>query len=358
MERLGLLVVGVLGVAVIAIVTVVASSSSDSSDGDAVDEAMEVLPADAESILFTDLAGARERLGYGDLTSESSQSQFESYIKDSMESPWALSTLGQYFQVMDEWGWSFVDVEWEALLMGEDSNATALKFHDDLDMGVVEASFEDKGYERSDVQGFPAYALNLSETDSAEVIAPLLNVVVLPDQHLLLTGPDAESLIDTVTGDADPLADSDVASDLVASLDAPEFLTLSAGESSCVDPAEALGESGTPEAQEALASDLADLRDPEGHVAAITIGDDGPVARVVVGYGDSETAEADAESRQELLDNGASIATGEPYAELLGAEVDSDGDLIRYELTTDKARLSLSQMVQRRDVPWAFCSAG
>jgi hypothetical protein len=51
-----------------------------------VDDALAVMPADAELVMFTDAAAARERLGYGDLTSESSQGEVDEFITASLDS--------------------------------------------------------------------------------------------------------------------------------------------------------------------------------------------------------------------------------------------------------------------------------
>ena len=131
--------------------------------------------------------------------------------------------------------------------MSEDVSATAFKLRDDIDMDAVQAEFADGGYEESDVDGYPAYSLDISDLSVDEYPIPsLLNVIVIPDEQLLLTGPHAEVLIGPATDDADSLADSDLADDLVGEVENPEYLQLSLGDSSCVDAMEALVRTARP----------------------------------------------------------------------------------------------------------------
>jgi hypothetical protein len=357
MERLGTIVVGVLMVTVVTIIAIVATGSGSSAEP--VDDAMGVIPADAETVIFSDLARERERLGFGDLTSESSESEFDDYLSAAVDEPWVGSALGSYAVPMREWGWSFVDVEWEASYYTDENYATAYRLRDDLDPGVVESSFADRGYERSEVAGYPAFSLDLDDAAEDEPPIPeLFEVVLLPDQHLLLAGPDAELLVDTATGDAESVADSGAAAELVGAVDAPEYLALSMD---CVDPMRLMGRLPSPEAVEALESSLAetpgssDLRRPVGHLAAVTSATDEPAAEAVVAYADSADAEADVEPRQAFLDDAASPINNVPYAELLDPAAEGDGAFVRYDFAEDDALGMLPQMIQTFDLPWAYC---
>jgi hypothetical protein len=340
-RRLGMLIVAVVVViaAVVAAVVVVTLFVWPSSSDDSVDDALAVMPADATTITFTDAAAGRERLGYGDLTSESPADEIEEFVSDSIDVPWSTSSLGANYVKMEGWSWNFLDVEWEVTNRSDEVFASAYKLRDDLDMDAVLEEFADLGYEESDVDGYPA----------------------IPDEHLLLAGPDAEALIDPATGESDSLADSDLAGDLVGEVEHPEYLQVSVGESSCVDAMAALGAGSTPESMEELAVTLAetpgyeDLQPITGHVAGIAAPDGEPVARAAVAYTDDDSAAADVDLRGEFVAEGSSVVTGQPYSELVSADVESDGPMVTYDLGGGDTTLRLPQMLQTNDLPWAVC---
>lgn len=360
MRRLSLLVVA--SVVVVAAVVVIAILVWPSSSDDPVDHALAVMPADATTMTFTDAAATRQRLGHDDLTSESSSDEIEIFLSDSIDVPWGTSSLGAYYVQMDGWSWNFLDVEWEAAHVSEDVSATAFKLRDDIDMDAVQAEFADRGYEESDVDGYPAYSLDLSDLSADEApIVSLLNVIVIPDEQLLLTGPDAEALIDPATGETDSLVDSELAGDLVGEVESPEYLQLSLGASSCVEALAALGTGSTPESMEELAGALAetpgygDLQPIAGHVAGIAVPDGEPVAQAAAAYADDDSAAADVGPREEFVADGMSVVTGQPYSELVSAEVESDGSMVTYDLGGGDTTLQLPRMLQSRDLPWAVC---
>jgi hypothetical protein len=363
-RRLSLLIVAMVVAVVVAVVAavVVAVLVWPSSSDDPVDDALAVMPADATTITFTDAAAARERLCYGDLTSESPEDEVDALVADSAEVPWSTSSLGTYYVAMEGWSWNFLDVEWEAANVSEDVSATAYKLRDDIDMDAVQAEFADRGYEESDVDGYPAYSLDVSDVSADEAaIVTLLNVIVIPDEQLLLTGPDAEALIDPATGEADSLADSELADDLVGEVENPEYVQLSLGDSSCVDTMAALGEGSTPESMEELAGALAetpgykDLKPITGHVAGVAVPDGEPVARAAAAYPDDDSAAADVDPREAIMAEGSSVVSGQPYSEVVSADVESDGSIVTYDLGGGDTVLRLPQMVQTNDLPWAVC---
>lgn len=343
MRRLILPVVAACAVVAGVLVAAVVWPESDSG----VDDALAVMPADAEIVTFTNTAAAHERLGYGDLTSESSDSDVDDFINASLKTaPWGASSLGASFALMEGWEWNWADVEWEAEYHSGDAYATAYKLRDDLDMNTVRSSFAENGYEDSEVDGQPAYSLDVQTVSGDQVVPELLNVVLMPDDHLLLAGPDAESLLAVATGDADALSGSDVAADLVDAVDDPEFLVLVAGESSCVRTQGPVG------MDRAIPDDLQAIT---GYVAAATQSDGDLTAQVVSSYADEDAAAADVGPRTELLESGKSFVTNQPYSELFSGDVEGDGATVRYDFAGSDTATRLPQVVQSSDVPWAFC---
>jgi len=99
-RRLSLLIVAL--VVVIAAVVVVAILVWPSSTDDPIDDALAVMPADTTTMTFTDAAATRERLGYGNLNSESPADEVEPFVSDAIDVPWSTSSLGAYYVQMDD----------------------------------------------------------------------------------------------------------------------------------------------------------------------------------------------------------------------------------------------------------------
>src|SRR5690606_10136988 len=103
---------------------------------------------------------------------------------------------------------------------------------------------------------------------------------------------------------------------LAASVEEPEFLALG---TRCIDPRDMLGKEPPPEALERFESTLrdipgyTDLQPSVAHVGAIESVSGVPIAAVAVAYADSETAAADVEPRQALLDLARSPLYGKQY---------------------------------------------
>jgi hypothetical protein len=341
-----LVIAAVLGVvAAVAVVALVVWPSSSGS----VDDALDVVPADADLVTFTDVAAARDRLGYGDLTSESSESEQEDYISEAIDgAPWAYTSLDSSWWQMEDWDWGHTDIEWEIAYQNDDANASAFKLRDDLDMDLVTGTFGELGYESSEIGGNPAYSLDVEDVPSdEEPVVPLLNVVVLPEDHLLLTGPDAESLLDPATGDAESLADAEPVADVTDALGDPEFAHLAMGETSCIDALDGAEEEPP---------GYSDFHEITAHGTAVTVVDDQPVGRAAAGYADAEAATADVDPRAAFIEDGTAPTTDEPYSELFTAGVESDGSVVRYELDGDDVAQIVLPMVQRQELPWAYCA--
>ena len=117
-------------------------------------------------------------------------------------------------------------------------------------------------------------------------------------------------------GDQESLADSGDVDAVTGSLGDAEFLSLSTGDGVRCAPAQV-------RPADLEGSGLDALETPEQVAFAIT--GEGSVAASVTdtfAFADAETAEADAEARQTYLDEGTSLKTREPIADLLdGVEV-------------------------------------
>lgn len=324
-------------------------------------EAMRYLPADAASVDFYDSAPSRERLGFPDLSSDSSDDNIAEYLGKAGEKRWATSSLASSYPAMSGWSWNFADVEWEANYYGDDASAVIFKLRDDLDMATVVDSFANHDYKRTEDGEFPEFSADLAAQGN-DAVAVLLHAIIVPDEQLLLAGPSPETLLDTVRGDADSLAASDVVSELLGPPQSPEFVALAVGESSCISAADLLGDRTSREQRRAVDEKLKEsdgyggLHPINGHAAAISTIDDKPTAQAMVAYDDADAAAADAGPRGEFVKNGTSPVNGEPYALRLKPEVATDGALLSFTFNGDDAVARLPSMVRAQDQPWAMCA--
>ncbi|TNM37315.1 hypothetical protein FHP29_15845 [Nocardioides albidus] len=167
-----------------------------------LEEALEYLPADATTLSFVDRAAVTERVGDG-------------------EPETAYGTeLARWSAVMDDAAFDDADVEWEAVTSG-DGLSRVWKMSDDLDFDAVAADLEDAGFERSGSSDRPAFTADLADADETGLIggrypaAPLLTLVLLPDEELIVSGSEVDALLDVVADDTDSLADAGSFGDLV-----------------------------------------------------------------------------------------------------------------------------------------------
>lgn len=287
-----------------------------------LEEALEYLPADTESVSFVDRVKAAERLGVEDVDADSSEEELEEYV-DAMSAAGVQTSLARWVDVMaEDAAFSDFDVEWEAWAATSDEGARLLKMSDELDLAEVGDDLVDAGYDESgsgDVREFTASTDDIDELNYVigdRYPADMLEVAVVPDEHLMVIG-GWDEVIDAVADDDDSMADDGGFEDLLDEaddVDALEFAALRTGEATCRgateerrfgDPFDALGR-------------------PESS-AFFDAGPDEP-RRAVLLFESDEEASADAELREE---------TTELYDDLFGGTgdyvVDHDGELVTVE---------------------------
>ncbi len=308
-----------------------------------------MIPSGTTRVTFTDQAAAKARWGSQAVNSSTDQdsAEFAAYLKKAMQSP-VIGNLGPYLRTMTDWGWNGLDVDWEVTVPSQTgAPVTVFKLRDDLDMASVTAGLDARG-ERSGPDSRPTYRLG---TDKIDGIVSLMNVTVLPDRHLLIAGAEPADVVAAI-GRAQP---DSILSGLAAAVGGAEYLTIAVGEQACVPAAAVIGGRATTTAASAAAGQFSGLK-PVTAVAVASTGDS--TGTVVAEYADPATAAADQQARTALLEDGTSVLTQQPYAELLGPATLAPSDsALRYEFAALPTANRLAQMTQRRDEPWAFCPA-
>lgn len=311
-----------------------------------IQEALEYLPDDATSVVFVDEAAIAERLEVDDLETGASEDDINRWIEASKEEAYG-SELRNWTAVMQDAAFSEFDVEWEATATSEDDLVRVTKLHADVDFEAIADDLEDAGYERSKKGDAETFTADLSSADATTGLiggrypSVLLNVALVPDEHLIVTGDIAEGL-DVVGEDKDSLADSgrfDDVLDQAPSQDDLEFATMA------FDPpcGAALGGRVTPEQAEQALGNLGHPRNI-GYFAAAD-----ERLKVVRLFRDEEAATDDETGLVTHLDGPAKAAG-------LDVELDTevDGSTVVVEADFDD-RQPITQAWTRGEGPFA-CS--
>ena len=255
-RRVVLLLVGAVAVLAVAMVVVLLTRGDDADtaprrvaepsptlpvpdelpDGSAVEQALTVVPLDADVVTVTDWDAIRARFGVPDLTSADLMSDRTAFWAQAEQEAVLLTDgllLADNSELMLDHGFTQDDVDWEVRWTGPDGAGYALRMRPDLDMAAV---------------------LNAVDAQVGE----LAGATVDADQHLV-----TEGTIDGLVWASDPM--------LVDLAEAPEETTyLHRG---CLPFNEALGPDASFEDQDALLAEHAITDLDVLDAFAITYGD-------------------------------------------------------------------------------------
>jgi hypothetical protein len=307
-------------------------------------DALEVVPASADRVTFVDRVAIAERFEVDDVEPGASEDEIDHYLETGREFPYGTS-LVTYLTVMQDAPFSDLDVEWEVTIgEGDEGFAQVWKMRDDLDLDVVGDELVDLGFEEQDADGDSrSLSVDLAQIAPAEpYLVALREVTLVPDEHLMIAGPDADGVQEVVKDDADSAVDSDRFEDLVDGTDDIEVADLARGEAACSSPERPL----TPEQLEA--SGLEELGTPEER-GYFVHGEDGET-RAVLRFDDEDAAGDDAQAREAFLDEGTSPISGVPYSEFGDWAVEADGDRVRIDIDYDEPEI-IPAVIGRGDYP-------
>ena len=284
-----------------------------------VEKALEYLPAGTTSVTFVDRAKAGEDFG---------------------------TALTVWDRAMDEAAFSDDDVEWEATGTGKGGLARVWRMSRDLDFDEVAKDLLDAGYERSGPDDRPVFHAGLDQADPNGLVggrypAQLLDIALVPDESVILTGGDAEAAAKASTDDADSLADEGAFGDLLDRAEDQDDLAYAAVST---EPLCGAGARTTPAQAEEL---YGDLGTPDG--MALFVRPDQPVR--VVRLFDGDGAEQDEKALTTYLADSAT-RTGLD----VDLDVSRDGDVVEAEAPW-AARQQLVAAWARGEGPFA-CAAG
>ncbi len=259
---------------------------------------------------------------------------------DVQELPYFTELDSSLVQMLETAPFSAQDVDWEvSAYEGDDGFGRVWRMNDDLDLDDVADELVDAGFEEVSGEG-RSLTIDLQEiaTDERYLIS-MQTVTLLPDDHLIVTGPLADDVLDVIADDADSAVDDDTFEDLVDSTDDVEVAQMARDDKACQEV-----DRLSPEQLEA--SGIDELGHPE-ETGFFVHGDEGDVRSVLL-FDDEDAAEEDAEAREEFLADGSSPVSGVPYEEFADWEIDTDGEQERIDLDYDEPEV-VSAVIARGD---------
>lgn len=300
-------------------------------DSSTLDDALEVVPGTVDQVTFFDRAAAVERLDLEVLDSDPSDEELDAYIDGTQELPYFTELDRSLIQMLETAPFSAQDVEWEVVGYEDDGFGRVWRMNDDLDLDDVADELVDSGFEEESGEG---RTLSIDLKDIApedQYLIAMQAITLLPDEHLIVTGPLADDVLDVIEDDADSAVDDGTFEDLADSTDDVEVADLTRDDRACV---------------EVEATDSAGLRRPEG-TGFFVHGDEGEVRQVLL-FEDGDAAEEDADAREKYLSEESSPVSGVPYTEFAEWEIDTDGEKEQIDLDYDEPRV-VAAVLQRRD---------
>jgi hypothetical protein len=308
-----------------------------------LDDALEVVPGSVTEVTFFDREAVAERFELDDVDGDSSEAEITEYVEKAQEFPFGTELDTYLFQMLEDASFSALDIDWEVTgYEGDDGFGRVWKMRDGLDLDEVADDLVDAGYEREQSGDTTTLTIGLDEIDQGEngYFVTMLTVALVPDEHLIVTGPLAVDVLDVVADDADSAVDTEAFEDLVDSTDDAEVAVLARDDAAC-----SLG-TGRPASEQAEAIELDALGHPE-QTGFFVHGNEGD-ARSVLAFDDEEAAEEDAQAREDFLADGTSRVSGVPSSEFGDWEIEADGDQVRIDIEYDDPR-SIPAVISRRD---------
>jgi hypothetical protein len=214
------------------------------SPGSTYHQAMGTLPKGTLRATYTDWASVRDTARGTSLGAGSSRRQVQAFLNRAYEQDLTATSAiaDSTFALMSRFGFSPLDARWEALGQAREGQVDVLRLDDDVDLGGVERALRTLGYTApaggADDGGTWVGGADLVASIDPDLTPVQQNVVVLPDQHLVLMSDNAAYAAvaaKTARGDAASVLDVAGVPALVDIADQPATAVLWASTFACED---------------------------------------------------------------------------------------------------------------------------
>jgi hypothetical protein len=277
----------------------------------AYEQALEVLPRSTLRTTYTDWAEVRRQAKGTSLDAGSSASKVDAFLSRAYDLDLTSgSGVDDSTRVLARrFGFSPLDAQWEALGQSRQGQVDVMRVDDDVDLDGVERALRRLGYAApstgSGKGGTWAGSPELVSRIDPDLTPVEQNVVVLPDEHLVLMSDSATYVTEAATvarGKAAPLLDENGVSSLAGKAKQPVAAVQWTGTFACEDLTMGNASEEDQRAGRRLVADAGGIAPLEGLVMAQQ-----PDRRLVVGlhFESSDQASANLQPRVDLASDDA-----------------------------------------------------
>jgi hypothetical protein len=307
--------------------------------GTPLQEAMELVPADATRFSWTDWDGVRRELD-ADVDAGSSAEDVDAFLAEAFGADLSsMSALGTSAGVMqEELGFSPATVSWELLAQSGAGAVEVLKVGDDVDLDAVAERLAELGWTEPDEEdgvwlGGPDVLAGVGSRLTPE----LQHVALLADEGLVLTSDQAPFLEQVLEGDDAP----DDLVDLAGSLDEPLAAAVYDGAYACEHLAMSQADDDARAEADQLVAEAGEVHPLTGFAMGVLPGGD---VRAVMQVEDAGDAEGDAEARARLAAGPAPGQGGECTVRFSVERAGSEGREVVLDLSPAEGSYVLSDL--------------
>lgn len=339
-------------------------TAATGGDPRALAEAVAFAPLGASAILFTDWAAMRAFHGLEGVTSASPLDvRMDAFMTLSTEEgPFAGFGIAHLARHAEAWGWDTADVDWEASYVVDGPPVAVVRLRDDIDLDPIVAHYDERGFS---VESYGDATIRSHEMDlGADWITSsdfgVLNTAFLDDGRTLVLSSSVDGVKAALDARHVQSFRAAPASLVADALGAPLSAAIDVGIGSCAayDPRLAEGPDG-PNAP--VLDEAGILLDWEAMgVGTSRTADGEPAGRFAFAYGDAKDAMADLAGRALVTQQGYSLRTQRPLAEVVLTldTFDVDGNVLTLEVTpAEGGGRRLQQAFLARDLAFATCSS-
>ena len=257
--------------------------------------AMELVPADATRLSWTDGEGVRRELG-ADVDADSSAGQVDAFLADAFAADLSsMSALGTSAGVMQEQlGFSPATVSWELLAQSGSGAVEVLGVDDTVDLDAVADRLADRGWtEPEEADGVWVGGPDVLAGTGSMLTPELQHVALLADEGLVLTSDQAPYLEAVLEDDDGP---EDLA-ELAGALEEPLTAAVYDGAYACEHLAMSQADDDAQAEADQLVAAAGEVHPLTGFAMGVLPGGD---VRAVMQVEDPDDAPGDAEARARL----------------------------------------------------------
>ena len=333
-----------LGLAVLVAVAVVAGLLWwRGSDETRLARAVDLAPAGAERLSWTDWSAVRRQVGadLGDSPDGESVAAFlDEAFADDLTSTSAL--VGSSRTMQDELGFSPGTLDWELFAQSPEGAVDILGVGDDFAFGELSHRLLGHGFtEPEEADGVWRGGPDLLARIGPDLTPELQHVALLADRQLVLTSdqvPALEAAVEAASGDADTLESVD---EVVEASGSPVSAGIFTGGYACQQLAMASADPDDRAAADALLEEAGEVHPMTGF--AMGLRTDGDV-RVAMSFEDDDAARTDVETRANLA-SGPAPGQGGDFADRFTLEdAASSGSVVTLDLAPVPGQYVLSDL--------------